>query len=65
MYIYIYIYILRDHRALCRQSGVPKSNVQLANRAIHLCHNRDPINQGHVLFFVCHFELTPFSYDQR
>ena len=46
---------------LCRQSRVPKSEVQLANHAIYLCDNRDNINQGHVFFFVFHFELTPFS----
>ena len=49
---------------LCRQSRVPKYEVQLANRAIYLCDNRDHINQGHVFFFVLHFELTAFSDDQ-
>ena len=33
----------------------------MANRAIYLCDNRDPISQGHVFFFVFHFESTPFS----
>ena len=46
---------------LCRRSRVSKSQVQLANRAIYLCDHRDPINQGHVFFFLFHFELTPFS----
>ena len=46
---------------LCRQSRVPKSQVQLANRAIYLWDNRDTINQGQVLFFVFQFEVTPFS----
>ena len=27
----------------------------------YLCDRRDPINQGHVFFFVFHFELTRFS----
>ena len=31
---------------------------ELANRAMYLCDNHDPINQGHVLFFVFQFELT-------
>ena len=43
---------------------VPNSSVQLANRAIYLYDNRDPINQGHVFFFVFHFELIPFSNGQ-
>ena len=46
---------------LCRQSRVPISKVQLANRAIYMYDNRDPINQGHVFFFVFHFGLTTFS----
>ena len=46
---------------LCRPSLIPKSCVQLAYRAIYLCDNRDPINQGHAFCFVFHFELTPFS----
>ena len=45
----------------CRQSRVPKSSAQLANRAMYLCDNRDHINKGHVFFLVFHFELTPFS----
>ena len=28
---------------------------------VYLCDNRDPINQGHVLFSFIHFELTTFS----
>ena len=43
---------------LCRQSRVQKSQVQLANLAIYLCDNRDPMNRGHLFFFVFHFELT-------
>ena len=35
--------------------------MQLANRAIYLCDNRYPINQGHAFFLAFHFELTPFS----
>ena len=35
--------------------------MQLADRAIYLCENRDPIDQGHALFRVSHFELTPLS----
>ena len=46
---------------LCRPSHVSKFQVQLANRAIYLCDNRDPINQGHVVFLVFHVELTTFS----
>ena len=45
----------------CRPSRVSKSSVQLANHAICLCDNREPINQGHVFFFVFHFDLTPSS----
>ena len=33
----------------------------LANRAMFLYDNRDPINQGRVFFVVFHFELTPSS----
>ena len=42
----------------------PESCLQLANPAIYLCDNRDPINQGYVFIFVFHFELTPFSDSQ-
>ena len=38
--------------------------MQLANRAIYLCGNRDPVNQGHVFFYVFHFEWISFSDDQ-
>ena len=51
--------MLCQHRSLCRQSRVSKS--QLANHAIYLCDNRDLINQGYAFFFVFHFKLTPFS----
>ena len=46
---------------LCRQSRVRKSQVQLATRPKYQYDNRDPINHGHVFFFVFHFELAPFS----
>ena len=63
--IIIIRFILRSIRFVttersCRQSCVPNSWVQLANRGIiYLYDNREPLNQGNVFFF--HFELTPFS----
>ena len=62
MYSGNYLYIcLMTTEFLCHPSRVSNSSVQLANCAIYLCDNRDPINQGHVFFFVFHFEVTPFS----
>ena len=48
----------------CRPNRIAKSSVQLVNRDICLCDNRDPTSQEHVFFVVFHFELTPFSDDQ-
>ena len=57
-----YLYILFvTTELLCCQSRVLKPQVQLAYRAIYLCDNRDPNNQGHAFFFVLNFELTSFS----
>ena len=46
---------------LCRPSRASKSQVQLANRAIFLRHNRDPINHEHIFAFVFQFELTTLA----
>ena len=56
-----HLYALWLQSFSCCQSRVPKSQVQLAIRAMYFYDNRDPINQGHVLFFAFHFDLSPFS----
>ena len=59
-YIHIYVCFVTTE-LLCRQSRVPKSQVELANLVIYLYDNRDTINQGHVFFFIVHFDLIHSS----
>ena len=68
MYSSTYIYIcIVTTELLCRPGRVSKSEVLLANRAIYLCENRDPINQGHVCFFVftSSWPLPPMASSQH
>ena len=57
MYSSTYLYMLCDHRAYMS----PESCSKVLGTASKPCDNRDHINQGHVFFFVFHFDLTPFS----
>ena len=56
--VHIYVCFVNTE-LLYRQSRVPKSQVQLVNRAIYLCNNRDRINQGHVFFSFFTSSLAP------
>ena len=63
MYSNVYIYVcFVTTELLCRQSRVPRSSVQLANRAIYLYDNRDPINQAKGVFsFLSFISSLPLS----
>ena len=47
-----YLYILCDHRAFMSPESCSKVLGTAGKPSIHLCHNRDHINQGHVFFSI-------------